>query len=148
MTYMRLTPSRTPASLEEEVNRLFSRPFRPAILAARPTAAWLPPVNVHESPEAYTVEMDLPGVNPKDVKVRLIEDRLTIQGERPAPAEQPEGSRTHRIERPSGKFERVFTLPAPVEAGAVKAAYKDGVLEVRVPKAPAARPQDIEIEVR
>ena len=146
MKVMRITPNSDRIRLEDEVDRLFSHSF-PGLLAPVPPAGWFPAVDLHESAQDYTVRMDLPGVNPKDVKVQMIEGRLTIKGERVATPVEGEKAKAHRVERAHGSFERVFKLPARVEPGKVTAKYQDGVLEVRVPKAPEGRTQDIEIEV-
>jgi HSP20 family protein len=104
-------------------------------------------VDVEETPEDFVVRMDLPGVAQKDVKVSLMGDTLTIRGERKHEAEHKEGS-WHRVERAYGSFERTFTLGAGVRNDKVKASYKDGVLEVRVPKAEEARLREIEVQVQ
>jgi HSP20 family protein len=89
---------------------------------------------------------DLPGVNAKDVKITVSGDTLSLRGERKREDKKTEGS-LHRIERSYGSFERSFTLGAPVRADQVRAAYRDGVLEIRVPKADEARAREIEVQV-
>ena len=104
------------------------------------------PADVHETPEAYVIRMDLPGVSQKDVKVSILGDTLTIRGERKLETVN-EKENIHYRERRSGSFERSFTLAAPVRPEEVRASYKDGVLEVSVPKAEQARTREIEIQV-
>ena len=105
-----------------------------------------PAADVHETPEAYVIRVDLPGVSQKDVKVSILGDTLSIRGERKLePVHEKEN--IHYRERRSGSFERSFTLAAPVRPDAVRASYKDGVLEVAVPKSEAARTREIEIQV-
>ena len=105
-----------------------------------------PTSDVHETAEAYVIRMDLPGVAQKDVKVSILGDTLTIRGERKLePVHEKEN--IHYRERRSGSFERSFTLAAPVRPAAGRASYKDGVLEVSVPKAEQARTREIEIQV-
>ena len=88
---------------------------------------------------------DLPGLTQKDVTVSLIGDTLTIRGERKHEKSEKSGTAL-RIERNLGAFERSFTLGAAVRSDAVKATYRDGVLEIRVPKAEEAKPREIEIQ--
>ena len=105
-----------------------------------------PPADIHETAEAYVIRVDLPGVSQKDVKVSILGDTLTIRGERKL---EPVGEKEniHYRERRGGSFERAFTLAAPVRADQVRASYKDGVLEVSVPKAEEARTREIEIQI-
>ena len=89
---------------------------------------------------------DLPGMSQKDVKVSVMGDTLTIRGERRQASTHKEGN-LRRTERVHGIFERSFTLAAPVKGDQVKASYRDGVLEVRVPKTDEARLREIEVQV-
>ena len=125
------------------LDRLFDGFFAPV----RSDWASLPPaVDVEETPEAYVFRADVPGVEPKDVKITVHGETLTLRGERKQETEKKEGS-LHRIERSYGSFERSFTLGMPVQADQVKASYKNGVLEIRVPKAEQARMREIEVQV-
>ena len=115
----------------------------------RPLAAAAPftmPVDVDETPEAYVLQADLPGLSQKDVKVSLAGDTLTLRAERKRESEERKGS-VHRSERLYGAFERSFTLAEPVRGDQVKATYKDGVVEIHVPKAEEARVREIEVQV-
>ena len=134
-----LTPFRT------EMDRLFEDFFVP-VAVKQDFASLAPAVDVEETPQAYQFHVDLPGVAPKDVKVTVSGDTLTVRGERKREAKTTEGA-LHRTERAYGSFERSFTLGLPVRADEVKAAYRDGVLEIRVPKADEARAREIEVEV-
>jgi len=148
MSLIRWNPRRSGnelTTLRTEMDRLFDDFFAP--MAMRPDwAALTPPVDVEETPEAYVFRADLPGVSSKDVKVTVIGDTLTLRGERKREEKQDDGS-LHRIERMYGSFERSFTLGSPVRPDQVKAAYRDGVLEIRVPKADEARAREIEVQV-
>jgi len=103
-------------------------------------------VDIEETPEAFVLRADLPGVPQKDVKVSLMGDTLTIRGVRNIEKEQKDRNLL-RAERSVGQFERSFTLGTPVRADAVKASYRDGVLEIHVPKADEARLREIDIQV-
>ena len=107
---------------------------------------FLPAVDVEETSEEYVLRADLPGIQQKDVKVTLLNDTLTIRGERTDEREK-KGRNFRRIERSTGSFERSFTFGAAVKNEGVKAQYRDGVLEVHVPKAEAAKVREIDVQV-
>jgi len=147
MTRIRWTRNGNMLNLHDEVNRLFNDVLTQGEVQPLLPAGWLPPVDLHETQEEYTVQMDLPGVNPKDLKIELLAGLLTIQGERKSLHEAVEGTTAHRLERSAGSFERAFRLPGRVDPAQVKASYKDGVLFIRVPKAPESVGREITIEV-
>ena len=142
MTLIRWTPRRNGST---ELDRLFDGLFTPLPIGAD-WAALTPAVDVEETPEAYVFRADLPGVDSKHVKVTVSGDTLTMRGERKREEKKNEGS-LHRVERSYGAFERSFTLGVPVRPDQVKATYKDGVLEIRVPKADEARSREVEVQV-
>lgn len=141
----RLTQPRELGGIQEEVNRLFDQ-FFDHVPARANGAQFAPTVDIEESAEEFIIRADLPGVQQKDVKVSLMGDTLTIRGERKYESNQKDGT-VHRVERAYGSFERSFTLGAPVRNDKVKATYRDGVLEIRVPKAEEARLKEIEVQV-
>ena len=147
MSLIRWTPRRNNdlTSLRSEMDRLFEDFLAPAPLRQE-WAAMTPAVDVEETPEAYIFRADLPGVDSKNVKVTVNGDTLTLRGERKREEKKVEGT-LHRYERSYGAFERAFTLGTPVKPDQVKAAYKDGVLEIRVPKAEEARSREVEVQV-
>jgi len=137
-------PMRDLVTMHEEMNRLFDSAFgRPA---ARAAFDFVPVVDIEETPEQFILSADLPGVAQKDVKVHVMGDTVTLRGERKQESTEKEGNWL-RCERTYGTFERSFTLGAPVRADQVKASFKDGVLEVRVPKAEEARLREIEVKI-
>jgi len=138
------SPMRDLVGMQEEMNRMFDGVFgRPL---ARAGFDFCPVVDVEENAEGFVLRADLPGVPPKDVKVSLMGDTLTIKGERRQESQTSDSS-VLRSERVYGSFERSFTLRTPVRPDQVKASFKDGVLEVRVPKAEQARLREIEVKV-
>jgi len=150
MTLIRWSPALRPArdlvGMQDEVDRFVDSFFSRGPLRGSDTLPFTPAVDIEETPEAFVLRADLPGIAQKDVKVSLIGDALTLRGERrPAPDGHP-GNRL-REERVHGAFERTFTLGAPVRADQVKAIFRDGVLEVHVPKAEEARLREIQIQV-
>jgi HSP20 family protein len=129
-------------NVHDEMQRLFND----FVFTGEPgPTAWLPPVDVLESNTSYTLEFDLPGVDPKDVRIEMNDGELTVKGERKSAT--TEGVNAHRKERISGTFERSFRLRARVDAEGIKASYKDGVLTIDVPKAKEAVKREIPIEL-
>jgi HSP20 family protein len=150
MTLVRFLPgrSRDLGTFRNEIDQLFDSFLtnRPFYAAPDTENLMAPPVDVQETAEGYVFRADLPGMTEKDVKVSLVGDTLTLRGERKRETESQSGN-VHRTERVFGAFERTFTLPAPVRGDQVKASYRNGVLEIRVPKAEEARVREIEVQV-
>jgi HSP20 family protein len=141
-----VSPARDPFAVRDEFDRLFENFFSRATLRNDVAPLFTPAIDIEETAEEFLVRADLPGVAQKDVKVSLMGDTLTIRGERRQDASRAEGN-LHRIERVHGSFERSFTLGTPVRNDGVKASYRDGVLEIHVPKAEEAKLREIEIQV-
>ena len=107
---------------------------------------WHPAVDVLESKDSYLVRAELPGMKKEDIKVEINDGMLVLSGERQS--EKPaEGVEYRHVERVAAKFWRSFSLPETVKQDGIEASYKDGVLEVRVPKAEETKPRQIEISV-
>ena len=103
-----------------------------------------PSVNFAETETGYEVSVELPGMNPEDVNVEFKDGHLWITGER-RHDEEEKGKTFHRVERRYGSFRRVIAIGNEVDAEHVEAEYKDGVLNVNIPKAAAAQPKRIQI---
>lgn len=108
--------------------------------------AWAPAVDIYETKDALVVKAELPGVKPEEVEVSIAGNTLTLKGERKREAEVSEKG-YYRLERSYGSFQRSLELPSVVDADKVKATYKDGLLEVRLPKKEEAKPKEIKVEV-
>ena len=106
---------------------------------------WSPSVDVHEEEGAFIFTADLPGLKKSALDVTVEDNVLTVSGERSLETEVEENA-FRRIERSFGKFSRRFSLPSDVDAANVAAAFKDGVLTIRVPKSETAKPQKIKIQ--
>lgn len=150
MAIVRWDPFRDLLNLQDEVNSLFRRSFMrgtevPAEVEARVT--WAPALDMHESAEAITVEVEVPGLDAKDIDISLEDDILHIKGERKFSDEVKEED-YHRIERAYGYFERNIPLPRKVDEEKVTASVAGGVLSIQLPKAAEARPKQITIEVK
>jgi HSP20 family protein len=104
-----------------------------------------PPINVYDDGESFIVRAEVPGADPKAMDLTVTGDTLTIRGERVA-AELPEGASYHRRELNTGQFRRALTLPEQVDNSKVMASYRDGILEIRMPRAEQAKQRKIEIK--
>ena len=139
------TPMQGFSSLQEEMNRLFDQFFRSGGAEAgggfRP---WAPAVDIYETEDAVVLTAELPGVSKEDVSIEIHNNTLLLRGERKHEAEVKE-DQYHRVERAYGTFQRAFVLPTLVDQEHVQATYKDGVLELRLPKSEAAKPKRIAI---
>lgn len=130
--------------LQNEINRLFSGWSDTESTSA--TADWVPHVDINEYGDRFELFVDVPGVDPKSVDIRLDNGVLTINGERQAPAHAEDESMVRRrTERGYGRFHRRFILPDTVDADNVKATDRDGVLGIRIAKQAKAQPRRIPI---
>jgi HSP20 family protein len=146
MDLVQWRPFREVARLRNEMDRLWDDYFGPGRRALQPLEeAWLPAVDVAESPDKITVKAEIPGMEAKDIEISMVGDTLTIKGEKKAEREQKEEN-FHLVERSYGSFSRAMKLPATVEADKVEATYKNGVLTVVLPKKEEVKPKAIEIK--
>ena len=129
-----------------EFDRLFDGFFTRQPTRGDLAPAFTPAVDVEETADEFVFKADLPGMSQKDVKVSLLADSLTIRGERRQESEKKNGN-THRTERIYGAFERTFRFGTPVRSDKVHAHYRDGVLEIHVPKAEEAKLREVEVQV-
>lgn len=109
-------------------------------------ADWAPAMDVEETDKEYLIKADLPAVAKDDVRVGIEDGILTVQGERKHEKEE-KGKRFHRMERSYGKFVRRMSVPMDVDQQKVAAEFKDGVLNVHLPKANGAKPPSLEVKV-
>ena len=105
-----------------------------------------PPVNLMETPEAFVLTAELPGVAPEDIDVSLEGKTVTLSGQRKIEYAAGDGVAVHRRERQSGHFKRAFELPKSFDVGAAEAKHSAGVLELRLPKTPESKPRQIEVQ--
>jgi HSP20 family protein len=141
-----LTRSNPLEDIRRMEQRMFEPFFRfPFFSEEMRSSAWNPPVDVLEENERILVKVEVPGVDEKDLHVTFEDGLLTVSGERQF--ERKDDSNYHRIERSYGSFTRTFTLPRNIEAGQIVADYRNGVLEIAIPKKEEARPKQIDINV-
>jgi HSP20 family protein len=110
-----------------------------------PMAGVFPLVNVTEDKDNYYVRAELPGIRAEELDISVTADTISLSGERKIPAED-ENAQYHRREREAGKFSRIVTLPAQVDAGKTEARCADGILKVVLPKAEEAKPKQIAVK--
>jgi HSP20 family protein len=121
--------------LQERMNRLFEDSLghaRPRG-TSMPTSAWAPLSDVYETADAYVLQIELPGVEERDIELHAEDDTLTIRGERRL-TEMPRPESFHRMERSYGFFSRSFTFPQVIERDRVRSELLDGILTIEVPK--------------
>ncbi len=144
MAMNRWDPFRDLISIQDQINQLFDTSLSRREGKREPQeGSWAPAVDVREDEQAITLVIDLPGVNEKEVEITVSGEQLVIKGERPAP--ETEG-RYLRRERTSGPFYRSFVLTSPVAEEKIKAKYRNGVLEVSLPRKEEAKPKKVTIE--
>ena len=105
-------------------------------------ADWTPASDIYETDSGYMIAMDLPGIDREALEIDIDDNRLVVKGTR-AIAE----SRASRTERPRGKFLRTYSVPGSVEQGKIAAEYKDGVLQISLPKRNEQKPKRIDIKI-
>jgi HSP20 family protein len=148
MALIRWDPFREMSSLQERMNRVFSE-----VLARSPIGeeeisrgAWVPAVDIFETPESIVLKAELPGITKDDIFVEVKDNTLSLKGEKKFEKEVKEEN-YHRVERSYGSFQRAFTLPSTGQQDKVKAKFKDGILEIVLPKVEEAKPKQIKVEV-
>jgi HSP20 family protein len=141
------SPFRALRELEDEMNRTFGLVRWPERETGLLEDAWTPSIDVYHDDGKLVIKADLPGLSKEDLDISVLDNRLTIKGERKKENEVKEEN-YHRIERMYGTFERTFELPATVDAGKIEAAYKDGVLELTLPEKPEAKPKQVTVKVK
>jgi HSP20 family protein len=129
------------------MNRLFRESYSPeAPEEALTTTNFAPPVDIYEDEHTITLKLDVPGVEEKDIDVRIQDNTLTVHGERKIEKEEKEEN-YRRVERQYGTFTRSFTLPSSVDPAQVNAQYDNGVLQISLAKRAEAKPKQIKVNV-
>ena len=149
MTIVRWEPFRGLLNLQERMNRLFDESTRSMSRGPEEEwtlGAWAPAVDIYERGNDVILKAELPGLDPKDVDIRIENNVLTLKGERKFEQETKRED-YHRVERSYGSFTRSFALPSTVDTTNVKAEYKDGVLRITLPKREEAKPKQIQVDI-
>lgn len=150
MAIVRWEPFRDLLAIQDRMNRIFDESFRGMNRQTDDDwalgGAWAPLVDIYEREGNIELKAELPGVDSKDVDVRVENNVLTLRGERRIDKEVKRES-YHRVERAYGSFSRSFTLPSMVDTEKIKAEFKEGVLHLTLPKKEEAKPRQISIKV-
>jgi len=132
--------------LRDEIDRLFEAPLAELARTSQLLSGWTPALDMYEDKDNVYVRAELPGMKKEDIDVSLHNGSLNISGERKN-EEEFKDAEVYRSERFVGRFQRALTLPTPVAADQIKAQYKDGILNITLPKAEEAKPKQIDVKV-
>ena len=147
MTFItRWEPLREFSTLQERMNRLFQQSYGDTRDEALSTSSFAPAVDVYEDEDSFTLKIEVPGIDEKDLNVHVENQVLTVQGERKFEKEEKEEN-YRRIERQYGSFTRTFTLPNTVDSEKVSANYDKGVLKIQIAKKAETKPKQIKVNV-
>ncbi len=133
--------------ITDRMNRLFQETYGPTRGEEQmTTSSFVPPVDIYEDEHNITLKLEVPGIEQKDIDIRLENNTLTVRGERKFEKEEKEEN-FHRVERRYGSFFRAFTLPNTVDVDSVNADYEQGVLKIKLAKKAEAKPKQIKVNV-
>jgi HSP20 family protein len=143
----RWEPLRELATLQNRINRLVRESYSPeGPEEALTTTSFAPPVDIYEDEHNVTLKMEVPGIDEKDLNVRVESNTLTVHGERKIEKEEKEEN-FRRVERQYGSFTRSFTLPSSLDTENVQANYDKGMLEIRLAKRAETKPKQVKVKV-
>ena len=145
MAIVRYEPWSVVNRLHQSLDQFFNETLSSPEASSSPSVAWVPRVDIHEEKDRFVVLADVPGVDPKDIDITAENRVLTVRGERRAEKRETDTG-YERVERVTGSFLRRFTLPEGANTESITAKQTNGVLEVTIPKAPAAQPRRISID--
>jgi HSP20 family protein len=144
MTLMRWDPFRSMLSMKRDLDRMFGEYDDEGETAA---SLWRPAVDIFETKDNLVLRAELPGMKKEEVQISVENNVLTLKGERKFDKEIKREN-YHRVERVYGNFCRSFTLPTSIDKNKIEATFRDGVLEVTMPRAEEAKPKQIDIKVK
>ncbi|MGH7971638.1 MAG: Hsp20/alpha crystallin family protein [Limisphaerales bacterium] len=133
-------------SLRDEIDRLFEEPLGELARTSQLLSGWTPALDISEDKDNVFVRVELPGMRKEDIEVSLHNGSLSISGERKS-EEKYKDAEVYRSERFFGRFQRTVMLPTEVAAEKIRAQYKDGLLDIVLPKAEEAKPKHIDVSV-
>ncbi len=140
-------PFGTLRNLQEEMDRLMERPLRSSHLLKGEETFFAPDIDVKDEKDEVIVRADIPGIKKDELNISVQDDILTVKGERKEEQEK-KGKDYYYAERFHGTFSRAVELPSKVRATDVKASYKDGVVEIHLPKDATAKPREVKIQIQ
>jgi HSP20 family protein len=142
----RWDPFREFTTLQDRMNRLFQQSYGEGREESLTTGAFAPAVDVYEDEHNVTLKIEVPGIDEKDLDIRVENNTLIVHGERKFEKEEKEEN-YRRIERQYGSFTRSFTLPNTVDSDSIQANYEKGVLKIKLAKKAEAKPKQIKVNV-
>jgi len=145
MVHVKWEPFRDLMAMQDRMTRLFDETLSHIWKEEVPRRIWSPPVDILERENEVILKVDLPEMNQNDIEIKVEENTLIIRGERKFIQETPHGNYL-QIERPYGTFKRTFAIPRMIDLEKIKAAYKDGVLRIVLPKKEEVHPKQIVVE--
>jgi HSP20 family protein len=141
----RWDPFRELSALQNRMNRLFEEQYGHGE-ESMTTGAFVPPVDVYEDEHSIQLKLEAPGIDEKDLDIKVENNVLTVSGERKLENEEKQEN-FHRVERRYGSFSRSFTLPNTVSTDDIQADYNSGVLKIRLAKRAEAKPKQIKVNI-
>ena len=148
MAIVKWEPLKDLATLQDRMNQIFTDSFRSTFdEEGRLAQDWVPAVDIYEDPEMIQLHAELPGMEMKEIEVKVANNTLQIKGEKKL-QNQEKKEHYNRVERVYGRFVRSFVLPNTVDQEKIKAKYENGVLAVTLPKREETKPKNITVEVR
>ncbi len=150
MAIVRWDPFRDVTTLQDRMNRLFDQALsrtRADDEEGLAASTWVPAVDIFETADSIVMKAELPGVSRENIDIQVRDNTLTLKGERKFEREVKDENYL-RIERSYGAFHRAFGLATVIQQDKIKAVFKDGVLEVTMPKAEEAKPKQVKVEVK
>lgn len=147
MAIVKYNPFRDLRAMQEQMNRLLDMAWNREIGEELKEGIWQPPVDIYEDENSVVIKAELPGVDQKEIDIRIEDNTLTLRGERKH-SQDVKKENYHRVERFYGTFQRSFSLPHTIDQEHVKATCEQGVLTITLPKREEKKPKQINVEVK
>jgi len=147
MAIVKYNPFRDLRAMQEQMNRLLDMAWNREIGEELREGIWQPPVDIYEDENSVVIKAELPGVDQKEIDIRIEDNTLTLRGERKH-SQEVKKENYHRVERFYGTFQRSFSLPHTINQEQVKATCEHGVLTITLPKREEKKPKQINVEVK
>ncbi len=147
MAIVKYNPFRDLRAMQEQMNRLLDMAWNREIGEELKEGIWQPPVDIYEDENSVVIKAELPGVDQKEIDIRIEDNTLTLRGERKH-SQEVKKENYHRVERFYGTFQRSFSLPHTIDQEHVKATCDQGVLTITLPKREEKKPKQINVEVK
>ncbi len=147
MAIVKYNPFRDLRAMQEQMNRLLDMAWNREAGEELREGIWQPPVDIYEDENSVVIKAEVPGVDQKEIDIRIEDNTLTIRGERKH-SQEVKKENYHRVERFYGTFQRSFSLPHTINQEQVKAACEQGVLTITLPKREEKKPKQINVEVK